>query len=279
MSFTRKAKTLSREISEKFGELVTITGEQVRIALDKIHASDEALRLAIPYVNNVANEAGLEGVTSEGHCKRLRRMFYKAVAKHDGQVEDVPDVGRFRLLVNGPDDIEKLRTYFFGNQPRYYADPGEKEARKGVVQDKHPANKISIIEVEDYYHVPSSTGRMALHLNLEVKVAGKDTVRVEVQVLHKDMVKTEDATRENYMEAQKIRRMAERENRELTEREEVAIESYDSASRDMYFAGAIQHDLIGLRRNDLAIKAEGEIRARASRDQARVWGGTHLRAA
>jgi hypothetical protein len=110
-------------------------------------------------------------------------------------------------------------------------------------------------------------------------VAGKDTVRVEVQVLHKDMVKTEDATRENYMEAQKIRRMAERENRELTEREEVAIESYDSASRDMYFAGAIQHDLIGLRRNDLAIKAEGEIRARASRDQARVWGGTHLRAA
>lgn len=267
MGFRDKARTLSVIMSQEFGTPVVIEPVQVKSALDRMKGSEPALNLAIPYVQSITNQLGLSTAIQEGACKRLKRIFYKAIAKHDGNINEVPDVARFRLLIKGPDDIEAIRRYFLGQNPTYYKDERDKEARKGALIDlrKHPTNQITVEEFEDFYHVPSSTGRMALHIKLNVKIGTGKNVRVEVQVLHEKMVGTEELTRSNYLEAQKIIRRAERAGRtdNMTNKEKAAIEAYDSSSRERYFADAITHGLIDLRRPDLKTQAYAEIRRRA----------------
>ena len=104
---------------------------------------------------------------------------------------------------------------------------------------------------EDFYWRPSSTGRVGIHLTLDVKVQGRGIVPVEIQIMHKDMVKTEDFTRDNYESAQLIRRQAMLENREPTAEELEAIEGYDASSRQRYAADCVRLDLLDLRRPDL----------------------------
>lgn len=250
MGYSTKAKKISGYLTHLFDKQITVTSASVELAHNIMGRSDEAAKIVIPYANHIINKISLKSAVaaSETSCKKLMRIFEKAHGKFEGDVSKVPDVGRMRILIEKPEDIIALRKLYLGNNPRYTKD------RIGVLKNQHPSNYIKVIEFEDFYHLPSSTGRMGIHIGLEVKVPGKETVKVEIQVLHKDMVNTEDFTRDNYMNAQLIRRTAKAENRVLTTDELTTIECYDSSSRERYTAEGIQYDLIGLRRSDLVIE-------------------------
>lgn len=247
MGYKHKASSLSKRLSHIFDVTVKVTGEEVERALALMHGSEEAVEIAIPYANKIAKSIGLKSsvaVQAEAPHKKLLRIFSKAISKHKGDIGCVPDIGRFRILVEKPEDILAIRKLFLGQNPTFHD-------RQGELLDSHPTNNITIREFEDFYWRPSSTGRVGIHLTLDVKVQGRGIVPVEIQIMHKDMVKTEDFTRDNYESAQLIRRQAMLENREPTAEELEAIEGYDASSRQRYAADCVRLDLLDLRRPDL----------------------------
>lgn len=239
---------LSEQLTEATSVPVNVTAEDVQLAKELSQGSEVAgENYVMPYAKNLAKSIGLKvnAACKEAQPKRLYRIFYKAVTQYDKDITQVSDIGRMRLLVENAEQIEALRDKLLHQNRRY------KDTRIGRLLDAHPTNEIKIKEVEDYYHYPSSTGRIGMHITLEVVIPGKKVVPYEIQVLHKDMVETEDFTRSNYMNAQAIRRTALAEGRSLTAPEKKAIESYDASSRERYTADALKLGLFDLRRSDI----------------------------
>ncbi len=218
---TKSLRTkLSKELSDEFNQPITVTEQDILDALELSHGSKVAAKLVNTYARVLAKSIGLNtsAAVSDPSTKILKRIFSKAIANYDKIVSDVPDIGRMRLLVTGPKDVEKLREILLGKFPTYT------DKRVGFVIDRNPTNEITINEVEDFYLVPSVTGRIGMHITLSVKISGNVYIPFEIQVMDKDMVKTEDFTRSNYTNAQAIKRTANVEDRELTLAEQEAIE-------------------------------------------------------
>lgn len=259
MRFKKTSQTIEKKLSETLNEEVKISPQKVEEALNMINRSDEASEIVCLYANYIVKQIGLKSSAARGEpsCKKIMRILFKAVANYNGDVSKVPDIGRMRILIEKPEDIIALRKMFLGNNPIY------KDERLGDLIDAHPTNNITINEFEDYYLVPSSTGRIAIHIGLYIKIPGKEKIPFEIQVVHKDMLTTEEFTRDNFMNAQRIRR----KNRPLTQNEKDMVENYDASSRKRYTADAIKYNLIEpLRRQDLVNVHRARQRAAQARE-------------
>ena len=259
MAHKQTATKLTRKLRELFGEHTEqVSPCDVDRAMDLMTGSEEATAKVIPYINHVLKQANLKNTSTvkEGPTKKLLRIFAKAVTQYNSRINDVPDIGRIRVEIETPEDIIALRKAFLGNVPQYNSN-----GRIGLLQDAHPTNDIAITEFEDFFRVPSSTGRMGLHIGLEVKLPGKDKVKFEIQILHKGMIQTEDFTRDNYERAQMIKRAARNEGRQLTPNEAFTVKSYDTSSRERYTADGIKFNLIKLRRPDLIARHKADLPA------------------
>lgn len=243
-------RTLSEQLTEATGVPVNVTSDDVTLARELSAGSRVAGKeYVFPFAKSLAKLIGLkaDAACKEARPKQLFRIFFKAVTQYDKDISKVPDIGRMRLLVKGPDDIIRLRDQLLIKGRHRHTN-----RRIGRLLDANPTNEITIKEVEDFYHDPSSTGRIGMHITLEVKIPGNKIIPFEIQVMHEDMVETEDFTRSNYMNAQAIRRAALAENRALTATEQEAIDSYDASSRERYNADALRLGLFDLRRPELA---------------------------
>lgn len=263
MGYCRTISTLTDKLVPYFGERACswyINSASVAFARRAIEDADQATQIVLPFARNLAKQIGLKptAAVKEGPNKRLLRIFEKAIGKYDGQVREVPDIARMRILFEKPEDIENLRTLILGGNPRYYAEKQGGSARLGFIQQewRHPCNNIELTEFEDFCHIPSSTGRVGVHMQLKVRIPGKRERLYEIQCLHKDMQTTEDLTHNNYMNAHKIRRTAMSEGRDLTPEEERAIEAYDNSSKERYLADSLRLDLFPLRRPDLRFEEQ-----------------------
>lgn len=247
MSHTRSLKSLELKLAPIFGAPPkdVVTKQNLIKALDLQDASEEAAAIVRPYAEFMARETGLDPNEAiiYGPTKTLPRIFSKAIGKFDGNVERVPDPGRLRELIESPENIRELRYMHLGSHPRYEGDEG----RIGRVLDRHPTNEITIREFEDFFWIPSSTGRPAIHLGLDVKLSSTRSVPYEIQFIHKGMLDTEDFTHNNYQKLSEIKRTAQREKRPLTANEASAIEMYQESNRNRYEADALHYDLVGLR--------------------------------
>lgn len=227
-------KRIQKALAEIFGDAVELSREKLAKARELIGNARDAQVYAVPFAQKIALEIGLaEAAVVPGPMKSLNRIFEKAIGKLNGYLEDVPDVGRLRILIEKPEDVIALRKMFL--TPR------------GELKDAHPDNKITVTEFQDNFLHPSSTGRIAIHIGLEVKLSGNVVVPYEIQVIHKDMVATERFTHDNYQRACEIERKAKAENRSLTKDEAEAAEHYRESNRRRYLADALHLDLYELR--------------------------------
>lgn len=253
MSHARSLKSLGLKLAPIFGAppKEIVTKENLTKARELQEFSEEAAPIVLPYAQFIAREIGLDPNDSiiMGPKKTLPRIFSKAIGKFGGDVTSVPDIGRLRELVEDPRHIRELRYMYLGSHPRYERNEGsnEKEERVGKVLDRHPTNEITIREFEDFFWIPSKTGRPAIHLALDVKLSSTRIVPYEIQIIHKGMVDTEDFTHDNYQKLSEIRNTAIREKRSLTPNEAGAIEMYQESNKNRYEADALNYDLIGLR--------------------------------
>lgn len=262
-SFKSVAARLSVLLSTKFNRQVAVDAYQVEIAQGIIAKSSEVKDTVLPYVYGVLKTTGLKPscAIEEGPCKLLERMIEKSIYGYDGDVTKVPDPHRLRIWVDSADDVETLREYFVGQSPQYYKkDPEDHkcEPRLATIMDAHPHNHIRCDEFEDYFHVPSSSGRVAIHVGLSVRVPGKQNVPFETQILHKRMLEAEKFSRNNYTQSQELRRKLNSlleqgvlESDPQIQQYRTGIAAYNNSSQERYLADSINNDLIRLRRIDL----------------------------
>lgn len=254
MSSLRTVKRISGYMKEVFGRTHDAVGrDALETAQRMIEDTRDAREIALPFAERLTRKLGLDPEESliEGPPKSLFRIFEKAYGKYKGVFEDVPDYQRVRILVESPDDIIALRRMLLGDHPTYH------DKRIGDVANKHPNNQITIKEFEDYFWEPSSTGRVGIHLQLDVKLTGTRSVPFEIQVIHKGMLETEEFTHRNYEKACMIERHAKiagRTRQEGTETvavltpEEIQIkEGYEAANQAAYLADCLNYDLMKLR--------------------------------
>lgn len=255
MSYARTLDRLERNLSRIWGgerRPDVLNKGNLERALTLQGDAGEVKKSALPYAKKIAKKLGLDPdeAVVDGPVKKLHRIFEKA-AKLDGQVEKVPDIARLRILIEKPEDIIRLRKMFLGGKPKY----GGEGERMGVLLDKHPQNDITVKEFEDYFHIPSSTGRVAVHIGLEVPLTSTRSVPVEIQVIHKDMLGTESQTHGNYEKSCQIEQLAKKDGRPLTSEETEAIKFYKKSNESLYTADCFNYDLMKLRRPDHRIKA------------------------
>ncbi|MCC6597569.1 MAG: hypothetical protein IT559_02120 [Alphaproteobacteria bacterium] len=250
MSYARTLQKLSHTLTpiwggEKRPDILNKSNLEKALALQG--DVGEAKEIALPFTKKIAKKLGLnpDEAVVDGPIKKLPRIFEKA-AKLDGQVEKVPDIARLRILIKKPEDIINLRKMLLGDKPKY---EGEGD-RMGVLLNKHPQNNIIVNEFEDYFHVPSSTGRVAVHIGLKVPLSSTRSIPVEIQVIHEDMLGTEDLTHDNYEKSCQIERRAKEEGRPQTPQEAEAISLYRQSNESLYTADCFAYDLMKLRRPD-----------------------------
>lgn len=256
MSYKRTAAKLSENLSELLKRDIVISPNEIDEFNVVSAGSEKATGIVTPFANSIVKAIGLKSGAAvvEAPCKKLARAFAKAITKFDGNIGKVPDIGRMRILIEKPEDIIELRKFFLGNNPQYI------NKRLGVIKDQHPKTNITVREFEDFYYVPSSTGRIAVHIGLDIKVPGfKNAIPFEIQVIHKDMQKAEDFTRDNYENVQLIERRTISEGRlkfdgtpDFTDKELQEIKNYNDSSKARYSGDASRYGLSDLKRPDLA---------------------------
>ncbi len=229
-------KTVRRRLYEIFGtRAADITRADVREARDLMEDAAVASELAMPYARRIAKELGLNPETAvvKGPIKKLDRIFEKAIGKLNGQLEQVPDVGRLRILIEGPEQVLALRRMFLDQRRSFTV--------------MHPTNEVTVNEFEDFFWAPSKTGRVAIHLGLDVNLSGSRRVPFEIQIIHRDMQETEQFTHDNYQKSCEIERKAKHENREPTENETSSMNAYRESNKQRYLADALRLNLYDLR--------------------------------
>lgn len=220
----------------------SITKNEVKRVRTLQQDAAETTSIVKPFAEIIAQRLKLDpkAAVTEPRLKKLDRIFEKAIGRHSGQFEEVHDVIGLRILVEKPEDIMNLRKMFLGNSPVY-------EGRNGALLNHHPNNEITVREFEDFFLRPSSTGRVAVHMKLDVRLTGGHSVPYEIQVIHKDMQDTEIFTHDNYQKAEEINRMAMSQKRPLTEDEKHAVEGYHASNRERYKADSLNYGLSDLR--------------------------------
>jgi (p)ppGpp synthase/HD superfamily hydrolase len=223
------------ELKDYFGGAapVAVTPETVARALEVQQRAQDVQEEGIPYnfAESIARRLGLDPQESVayGPIKRLPSIFNK-VPRFDGDPQKLPDVGRLRVLVDNADQILAIRKMFLGNKPHY-------DGRKGDILDKHPNNYVTLTEFEDYFLRPSNTGRVAIHIGTII-----DGLPYEIQILHKDMLETEDFTHDNYKQAERLKAEIAKlsfDQVDLIAEKREAIEHYHESNRQRY-AGDIK---------------------------------------
>ena len=198
------------------------------------------------YANALCEELGYNGHThvKMGEIKALDRIFEKASKPgNEGRVENLNDICRARLLIESPEDIETLRSMMI---------PG---------RNNHDFNKtwdgrgVKLVEFEDYFAAPSSTGFRAINMTLEIDLGKGRSHYVELQVAHWFMQDTLDRTHELKKKIREIEETAAAEDRELYEDEREVVRSYKDQARELHEQDA---DRLDLRRLETATSGPQE---------------------
>lgn len=138
-----------------------------------------------------------------GPIKTLERIWQKAIGKYDGRVEKICDIARERLYINSPADIIDLRSLF---------GPG----KAGGFHETWSSRGVHVLEFEDYFAKPSSTGFRGINIKLGVDM-GKGRFHIcELQVLHGEMKDTLDTTHMYFEQIREYKDNAEAQKRELS---------------------------------------------------------------
>lgn len=238
--------SVRKQLSEIYGGSCTqlVTKSDIKYAQKLQEHAEKGMPYVLPYAQHIAREIGLEpSAILPAPPKRISRIFEKAIGMHNNDLNEVGDVGRVRGLLNSYEDVLALRRFF-----------GVRWGT-GTFEHMHVNNHVSVDSVQDFFWEPTKTGRIAFHVNLNVTISGGQSVGMEIQFIHKDMLQTELSTHLNYEKACAVERTAKKENRDLTAEQAESVAQYRESNRSAYLADALNYGMFHLRRPDL-IKLE-----------------------
>lgn len=150
---------------------------------DKLKKQAENARTpALTYTKSVAQELGLEGMKLRtqvimGNIKETEAILRKAHNDYGGDLEQVNDVCRLMIEVDGASDLEDADTLFFGKNRKSH--PFNRKTAK--------SGKFEITKRKNYLQSPKRWGWIGIQLKMRAKLSNGQWAKFELQIVPKCM--------------------------------------------------------------------------------------------
>lgn len=202
-----------------YGHFVDIC-QQTADAKQLICHAEQARSSVLKLARGIAIQLNLDPDlnVAMGPIKTLERIWQKAAGRKHGRVDHVTDICRERLKVESYKDVIELRK--LSRNPDFYKEWEEKG--------------IKIIEFEDYFAYPNERGFRGINMLLHVDL-GKGRYHVcELQIIHKEMEATLEASHANHKKIRDIKELAVTQGRKLSEKELIDIKNFENESQELH---------------------------------------------
>ncbi len=209
-----------------------------------IKRSEQARSQLCRYARALCYELGLDPNLAivEGPVKTLKRVFEKAANKYNGDISQVPDLCRLRILFDDPKQIETFRKIF---GPGKNSHPFHERMEK---KNYYLASKENpeIDDIEDFFEWPKAHGYVGINLNVVIYLNKyPEPIPCEIQIQHKNMQDTYEASRVLY---KKMRPLTDKLDGglELGPDETEKLESLRKENIELFRKALIDLDLLDL---------------------------------
>lgn len=209
------------KVRQNFAQMAQVKAETFAIDL-----ADKIMQIPSPDLHVV-----------NGPIKDLDRIFEKANGRYDGNLNEVNDIGRLRILFNDPTQFLAVRDLFNSDQ------------KLDRFNNALRTNGIEIVEFEDNYLEPKAHGYIGSNLIIAIDLGKGRLENFEIQFMHENMQLTDKITHATYEEQRSIIEQADEENRNMSNEEEQIVIGYQVAGANLYKADARHYGLISLFEN------------------------------
>ena len=217
---------------------------QAQFLLGRAEMSQERLER---YARALAEDMGLmpDMAVSRGPLKNLQRIFDKANGRLGGDITQVKDIARARILFETPEQMLKAREMLTSPQAPFH----KLWSKRGV----------EVVEFSDHYLDPKSHGYIGAHLTVKVDLGKGRQGFYEIQFMHKDMQLTDMKTHQMYEHLRRIEENAVAMGRPLSHVERNRMDNLKQQITQMYQDDAKKYGLVSLQRkpDPYAYKREG----------------------
>lgn len=226
-----------------YGHVVDIC-QQTADAKKLVCHAEQARSSVLKLARAIAIELDLDPDLSVamGPIKTLERIWQKAAGRKQGRVDHVTDICRERLKVESVKDIIELRR--MSRNPDFYKEWEDKG--------------VKIVEFEDYFAYPNERGFRGINMLLHVDL-GKGRYHIcELQVIHRDMEATLNASHTYHEMIRDMKEQANAQKRTLDKKELDSIAALEKQSQELHREDAQRLNLHLLEAPKVARKTDDE---------------------
>lgn len=214
---------------------VKIPPAELRRAQTMIRHAEQAQSVSFKYASAVTSELGLRtDAIQMGKIKELQRIWDKANERYGGDISRVGDISRERLLVDNPGDVIKVRNLFVAG-------------KAGRFHEDWLAKGVEVTEFTDYFAKPTSTGFLGINIKLMIDLGKGRKAPNELQIVHREMLRTLDNTHAYYEAKRKLVELAATQGRKPSKAEQELIDGIEDMTREMHERDGERLGLVSLR--------------------------------
>ncbi|PZO82917.1 MAG: hypothetical protein DI626_09550 [Micavibrio aeruginosavorus] len=153
-----------------------------------------------------------------GPAKEKKRLIEKAVARYDGDVFQVSDATRSRILIDNPKSLKTIKdTIMSVDFRRQYLERG-----------------INVLSVEDFFEKPTQTKWRGLVIKTEIDIGKGRTQKAETVVIPRGWVDDYETTHTYLENIRALKDRAQAQNRKLSRDETQVVEKYTEMSKGIH---------------------------------------------
>lgn len=199
---------------QKNAEIVVKNSEQARSTLHKF---------ADLWCKNSKAKLDPDNAVVMGPTKTKDRIIEKAVARYDGDVFQVSDGCRNRILIDDPAQVKMMKAAV--HSPQFISNC----ASKG----------IKITSVEDLFEKPTATGYRALVVKTEIDLGKGRSQLAETVVMPRGWVEDYETTHAYLEQIRLLKDLAKAQNRENSTHEKSIISEHTREALEIHTYNAI----------------------------------------
>lgn len=197
--------------------------------------SQQARSTHLKFSDALCKETALkaENTVIMGPPKEKSRLIEKAVARYEGDIFQVSDATRSRILIDSPKEIKLLKDVL--NSPDF---------KKQCVE-----RNVTILSVEDLFEKPTETGWRAVVVKTEIDIGKGRTQKAETVIMPRGWIDEYDTTHTYLTNIRSLKDRAKAQNRDLSHDEKQVVVKYTDMAQKIHTEIAMRDGYMPLLQN------------------------------
>lgn len=165
-----------------------------------------------------------------GPPKERKRLIEKAVARYDGDVFQVSDATRSRILIDSPKEVKIIKDAVLS--PDFMKQFSERG--------------INILSIENFFETPTETKWRALVIKTEIDIGKGRTQKAETVIMPRGWVDEYETTHTYLANIRSLKDRAKAQDRDLSRDEKIVVDKYTEMAKNIHIKLAAQDGYLGL---------------------------------